>query len=135
MTSFFNLITGAAFAFSMAVGASAAAASDYKVAATLASGTFANASGHDTSGKVEVVKTEDGRTLLVLGADFMHDGAPDPQISLGNGKHVAATLMGKLKALKGHQVYEVPAGIDIADYTEAYVFCVRYNVPLGVAKF
>lgn len=102
----------------------------------LKSASFEGASGHATTGDVQVVSTKDGRTLVILGDNFTFDGAPDPQISFGKGgAHDASTLMGKLQANSGTQTYEVPAGVDPADFSEVYVFCVKYNVPLGVAKF
>ena len=126
----FGLIT----AFVLTV--SAAAAGDVNVKETLGSGSFAGASGHITTGDVSVVTTQGGKTLVVLGENFVFDGAPDPQISFGvNGKHVPATLMGKLASNTGKQVYEVPAGVDPADFDQVYVYCVKFNVPLGVASF
>ncbi len=45
-----------------------------------------------------------------------------------------ASTLGKLQNLNGSQSYVVPAGIDPADFNEVYIFCVKFNVPLGVAK-
>ncbi|MFC6582647.1 DM13 domain-containing protein [Sulfitobacter aestuariivivens] len=42
--------------------------------------------------------------------------------------------MGKLQSNTGAQSYTVPAGIDPANFNEIYIFCVKFNVPLGVAQ-
>ena len=45
----------------------------------IASGKFEGASGHATSGSVSIVKTASG-LQVVLGDDFMFDGAPDAKV-------------------------------------------------------
>ena len=98
----------------------------------LASGKFQGQSGHATSGEVRVVKTAKG-TLLVLEPDFKFDGAPDPKLGFGKNGYVKSTQFSKLKSNSGKQTYEIPSTIDPADYTEVWVWCERYAVPLGVA--
>ncbi len=100
----------------------------------LATGQFTGASDHITTGGVSVVKESDG-TYIVLGEDFSLDGAPDPHVSLGKGgKYDAATESGLLENLTGPGRYKLPAGIDASAYDEVYIWCVKYSVPLGVAK-
>jgi hypothetical protein len=120
----------------LVLSVSAAFAGDVYVKEVLKEGSFVGASNHVTTGDVRVVTATDGRTLVMLSDNFTFDGAPDPQISFGKGgKHDASTLMGKLKSNNGKQYYEVPAGVNVADYTDVFVYCVKYNVPLGVASF
>ena len=115
---------------------STAFAGDVHIKEVLNEGSFTGASGHATSGDVRVVTTKDGRTVVLLSDNFSFDGAPDPQISFGKGgKYDASTLMGKLVSNNGKQHYEVPAGVNVADYTDVFVYCVKFNVPLGVASF
>jgi len=103
-------------------------------AGTLASGTFVGASDHITTGAVEVIKNDDGSHTVVLGDDFSLDGAPDPRVGFGkDGTYDLATGMGLLQSLNGKQTYTVPAGVDPADYNEIYIWCLKFNVPLGVA--
>ena len=103
-------------------------------AGAVASGTFTGASDHITTGGVEVIKNDDGSHTVVLGADFSLDGAPDPRVGFGNdGKYDKATGMGLLKSLNGKQSFTVPAGVDPADFNEVYIWCVKCNVPWGVA--
>ena len=98
----------------------------------LASGKFRGQSGHAASGGVSVVKTVKG-TLVVLEPDFRFDGAPDPKLGFGNNGYVESTQFSILKSNSGKQTYEIPSSIDPADYTEVWVWCERYSVPLGVA--
>jgi hypothetical protein len=98
------------------------------------SGSFTGASGHNTSGQVEVVETTDGWEVH-LKADFTFDGAPDPWVGFGkSGSFAPATDFYRLRSNTGAQVYKVPADVDPAAYDEVYIWCRRYSVPLGVAK-
>ena len=92
-------------------------------------GTFRGASNHVTTGTAEVA----GNQVNLL-ADFTFDGAPDPKVALGRDGYDARTLMGRLKSNSGASSYTIPAGIDPAQYNEVWIWCERFNVPLGVAK-
>ena len=100
----------------------------------IATGTFAGASGHATSGGVSVVRTDAG-AMVVFEQDFNHDGAPDPKVGFGrDGAYDAAAQLAPLGANTGGQSYPVPASVDPEKYNEVYIWCETYNVPLGVAK-
>ena len=97
-------------------------------------GTFTGQSGHETSGSVEVVRTDTGWEVR-LGADFSFDGAPDPRVGFGSGESFAdGTDFEQLRANSGAQVYQVPDAIDPAAHDAVYIWCRRYSVPLGVAE-
>ncbi len=98
----------------------------------LASGEFRGKSGHAASGGVSVVKTATG-AVVVLAPDFKFDGAPDPKLGFGKNGYVKSTQFSILKSNSGKQTYKIPATIDPADYTEVWVWCEKYSVPLGVA--
>lgn len=103
-------------------------------AGTVASGSFVGASDHITTGGVDVIKNDDGSHTVILGADFSLDGAPDPRVGFGkDGAYDASTGMGLLTSLTGEQSFTVPAGVDPADFNEIYIWCLKFNVPLGVA--
>lgn len=92
-------------------------------------GTFEGASNHVTTGTAELA----GDQVNLL-ADFTFDGAPDPKVALGKDGYDASTLMGPLTSNTGASSYQVPAGIDTSEYNEVWIWCERFNVPLGVAK-
>ena len=96
-------------------------------------GTFSGLSNHVTTGSVSVVKEGDGY-VIVLGEDFMFDGAPDPKVALGkNGEYDPSTLIELLRSNSGTQTYLVPAGIEVEAFNEVYIWCEKYSVGLGVA--
>lgn len=119
---------------------SAAAATTLGAGPALAGGrkgTFKGLNGHVTSGHV-TVKKEGGKTVVILGDDFFFDGAPDPKIAFGNGgKYTPGTVIHPLlkeSNYKGSSKHVVPASINAGEYSEVYVWCDKFTVPLGIAK-
>jgi hypothetical protein len=101
---------------------------------TTASGSFRGASNHVTTGGVSVVKTGNGGTKVVLGADFSLDNAPDPYVGFGrHGRYDKKASLGVLGSKSGKQVYTVPRNVDVSKYNEVYIWCRKFGVPLGVA--
>ena len=96
-------------------------------------GAFVGKSGHKAAGHVSVMKTEKG-TILRLEQDFKFDGAPDPKLAFGRGGYVAESQFTPLKKNTGAEDYAVPGNVDVGKYDEVWIWCERYNVPLGVAK-
>ncbi|MEM8958934.1 MAG: DM13 domain-containing protein [Pseudomonadota bacterium] len=123
--------TGAATAAALATGTLPAFAQTR--AEVLMAGRLSGRSDHVTTGTVSVQRVG-GKTYAVLGADFSLDGAPDPTLGFGRNGFVKATEFAQLRDLTGEQIYELPAGLDPADYTEFYVWCREFSVPLGVAE-
>ncbi|MEM6467072.1 MAG: DM13 domain-containing protein [Pseudomonadota bacterium] len=101
--------------------------------ASTRSGMFEGRSQHITKGTARLV-IQDGVAEVHLSADFTFDGAPDPKVALGRDGYDPASLMGKLKSLNGASSYTVPASLDATGYNEVWIWCERFNVPLGVAK-
>lgn len=95
---------------------------------------FEGRSDHITTGGVSILKTG-GQTLLVLEAEFSLDGAPDPQIGFGKNGFDSDTIISKLRDDKGAQVYVIPDSIDVSEFNEVYIWCEKFDVPLGVATF
>ena len=103
-------------------------------AAQTSNGTFTGASDHITTGGVTVVKTADGGAVVILDSDFSLDGAPDPRVGFGkDGQYVDTSDLGALNNNNGLQVYIVPASINVDDFNEVYIWCLKFGVPLGVA--
>ena len=103
-------------------------------AVSIASGTFDGRSDHITTGRATIQKTASGYQLTFAG-DFTLDGAPDPVVALGNGEtYSVSNKLGVLKNKTGAQTYALPANFKPGQYNEVYVWCEKFNVPLGVAK-
>lgn len=102
-------------------------------ATVTARGSFAGRSNHVTTGHARIVFAG-GKVKVELEDDFTFDGAPDPKVALGNNGYDASTILGKLASNSGQQAYPLKPGLDIANYNEVWIWCERFNVPLGVAK-
>jgi len=99
----------------------------------LSKGTFSGRSDHITTGLVTVEKTANGYQLR-FADDFSLDGAPDPIVALGNGEtYLVSNKLGPLKNKTGAQVYTLPADFTPGQFTQVYVWCEKFSVPLGVA--
>lgn len=96
-------------------------------------GTFEGRSDHIVTGGVTVLETDSG-TIVVLESDFSLDNAPDPKLAFGNNGYDSSTLFSPLESNTGAQVYVISDDIDPEDYNEIWVWCEKFNVPLGVAK-
>ncbi|MEL7256931.1 MAG: DM13 domain-containing protein [Pseudomonadota bacterium] len=97
-------------------------------------GEFTGKSNHVTKGRAELVE-QDGKIVVNLLDDFWFDGAPDPKVALGNNGYDKSTLVGTvLTSNTGAQSYVIPNATDGAKYNEVWIWCEKFNVPLGVAK-
>jgi hypothetical protein len=108
----------------------------------LARGTFVHANPSDPIhyGKGRVTVYEG---LLHLEPDFEVGPGPKfhvylvPEKEVAPSTNVARTMfvdLGRLKAFKGSQNYEVPAGIDIAKYGSVVIWCEQFGVLISPAK-
>ena len=101
------------------------------VAAT-ARGTFEGRSNHVTTGHASIARAN-GQWVVILEDDFTFDGAPDPRVALGRDGYDKDTNLSLLASDQGRQVYAIPANLDVADFNEVWIWCKRFNVPLGRA--
>ena len=102
-------------------------------ATVVTSGNFSGRSDHVTTGQVTLEKTSEGYQLTFTD-DFSLDGAPDPVVAIGNdGKYDKANKLGVLKNKTGGQTYALPASFTPGQFSQVYVWCEKFNVPLGIA--
>jgi hypothetical protein len=103
----------------------------------LMAGSFVKAE-HPTVGGASVVM-KDGKNYLMFDAMFKSDTGPDLHVLLHREampKNYAAgdyVNLGKLKQVAGSQVYEIPAGMDVAEYKSAVIWCKEFNATFGFA--
>lgn len=115
--------------------ADAAQASITAPRSVISAGTFEGRSDHITIGTARILKTQTGYQL-VLGAGFTLDGAPDPVLGFGqDGEYVKVSKFSKLNKKMGEQTYMLPASFTPGEFSEVYVWCEKFDVPLGVATF
>ncbi|CAM5607192.1 hypothetical protein SAVIM338S_05542 [Streptomyces avidinii] len=99
---------------------------------------------HATTGTVKVIRLPDGSHTLRL-EDLDTSNGPDLRVWLtdapvkegaagwtvfDDGRYVS---LGKLKGNKGDQNYEIPAGVNTADYGSVTIWCDRFDVSFGAA--
>jgi len=103
------------------------------LATPVSSGNFSGRSDHITTGQVTLEKTAAGYQLRFAN-DFSLDGAPDPIVALGNnGQYLKANKIGALKDKTGGQIYTLPANFTPGEFSQVYVWCEKFDVPLGIA--
>ncbi|MFJ3974190.1 DM13 domain-containing protein [Streptomyces sp. NPDC090021] len=125
-------------------GTVSAAPAPPAVPQTLTQGSFISHE-HDTTGTAKVVRLADGSHVLRLEGLDTSNG-PDLRVWLtdapvkegvagwrvfDDGKYVS---LGKLKGNKGDQNYEIPADVNLADYSSVAIWCDRFDVSFGAAE-
>lgn len=123
--------TSLALLLVLSAGVLAAPGSARAESRIVATGEFEGRSDHTVSGGVTVIETDSGYVVL-LEKDFYLDGAPDPKLGFGSDGYQASSLFSELRADRGLQAYEVTG--DVGGFNELWVWCEKFDVPLGVAR-
>lgn len=95
------------------------------------------ATGSFTSGRVTgdvSLVGIDGKWFIRLEENFVHEGAPDPWVALGESTFRRDGLIGPLQSDTGAQLYPVPEHMDRAGFSTVYIWCERFSTPLGRAR-
>ena len=99
---------------------------------------------HASSGAVRILELADGKRILRFEGLDTSDG-PDLRVWLTNAPVIEGAAgwyvfddgayldLGALKANKGDQNYEIPAGANLADYTSVSIWCARFAVSFAAA--
>jgi hypothetical protein len=108
----------------------------------MASGTFVNKGGQETSGTYRLERAGDYRRLL-LQNDFQTDDGPDLHVVLSplpaedldseNATANGAAVLDSLSALQGKQVYYLPDTLDLEGYRSVLIHCVDMSHLYGAA--
>lgn len=96
---------------------------------------------HAGRGTASIIRTTDGENVLTL-TDFETDAGPDLVVMLVAGDPASDTdveaseplRLGKLKGTSGDQQYVLPADVDPADFTHAYIWCRAFSVGFTRAR-
>lgn len=99
-------------------------------------GQFINGNSfHKVSGTAKVVAQGGGR-ILRLDDDFNPINGPALHVYLvkAGGVKEGFLDLGQLKGNQGGQNYGVPAGTDLSQYPQVYVWCKAFGVKFGSAK-
>lgn len=134
---FFAALAGAAL--SLSIAPQALAAEDVHDA--MAEKAAADFSGEWTkksfkSSGAWSIYTDGDKTFVKLSADFRTRNAPDLKIFLSplpasktNGRNATkgSVLIAPLSSNAGEQVYEIPAGVNLADFKSILIHCEQYS--------
>ena len=110
----------------------------------IAEASFVGESNHTVSGTVQVVEVSEGdstKLYVVLGSNFLFDGAPDPRLGFSSGNEfLNETTFSSLNLDQGQQIYRLPANLNLAKLKELgadefTIWCEKFGVPLAEAKF
>lgn len=98
-------------------------------------GTFAGSGGHKAGGSFALASAG-GKTVLKLGSDFSVERAPDLYVVLSAGPEVSqgAVFLGKVTNFSGAQVFEVPSGTNLEDFSHIVLWRRNDKVALGAAS-
>jgi hypothetical protein len=97
------------------------------------SGDFINGPYGAVSGSARIYVT-DGKYQLAL-MNFQATNGPDLKVYISKEQEPAHFVnLGSLKSTSGNQVYEIPDGVNVTDYTYALIYCKQYSHLFGYTK-
>lgn len=98
-------------------------------------GTFSGVGAKTGSGSVSLLKVSDIAYSVRLEDDFSVQNGPDLFVGFGNDGEVDKdTLFTELTAFDGEQEYPVPSNIDVASYSQVFIYCKEFTVVFSVAE-
>ena len=103
----------------------------------LAGGDFVG-QAHGASGSAAIVELEGGSRVLTF-EDLDTDNGPDLRVYLVSGSVDQGSIngdfvdLGDLKGNRGNQQYEIPAEVDVSQFTTVSIWCRAFSVSFAVA--
>ena len=100
---------------------------DTPVAPEVVGAEVVGTTGHPASGTARIV--ESGGTTFVRYENFKTINGPDLYVYLATDLGATEFVdLGRLRATEGNVNYEVPAGVDVADYRYVLVWCKAFSI-------
>ncbi|MCV0366197.1 MAG: DM13 domain-containing protein [Nitrosopumilus sp.] len=89
---------------------------------------------HDAQGDAYTIPLEDKSNILRL-ENFESTNGPDLYVYLSIDDNASDIVnLGKLKANKGNQNYDIPEGTDLQKYNKVLIWCKSFSVLFGSAE-
>ena len=89
---------------------------------------------HDSQGNAYTIPLENGMNILRL-ENFQATNGPDLYVYLSTDNTASEFInLGKLKANKGNQNYEIPDKTDLTKYNKVLIWCKAFGVLFGSAE-
>ncbi len=105
----------------------------------IAAGAFTRLGSYDTMGTATAIDLADGGRVLTL-TDFETSNGPDLLVYLvsgdvnSNGDGDDFVNLGVLKGNIGDQQYDIPDGVDLAEFDSVVIWCRAFSAGFGVAE-
>ncbi|HRJ28927.1 MAG TPA: DM13 domain-containing protein [Cyclobacteriaceae bacterium] len=95
-------------------------------------GVLAGIGGHSVSGNTSLL--EKGGKYYLLLDPYQSQNGPDLRVYLSRNESATSFVsLGLLKSTMGKQVYTVPAGVDIYEFSHVHIWCQKFSVQFGRA--
>lgn len=89
---------------------------------------------HDAGGSASIYEIDEGMSVLRL-EDFFSTNGPGLRVYLSTDKGASDYVsLGDLKANRGNQNYDIPAGTDLEKYNKVLIWCEPFRVLFGSAE-
>lgn len=90
-------------------------------------------SGHSASGDVRIVDTKNGKVIRY--ENFKTINGPDLYLYLAKDLDAKEYVnLGRLRATEGNVNYEIPQGVNLAEYKYVMTWCKRFGVLFNYAN-
>lgn len=99
----------------------------------ISEGSFTGASGHTTTGKVQVVKMDDGSRSIVF-TDFKTDNGPDLKIYIAEDKNAKNFFQFEAEVANGSKTLVLPSSVDLEKQKFVLIWCKAFSVSFGYAE-
>ena len=105
---------------------------DFTDATTLKEGMFVGVGGHTASGTVKIYELS-GKKYIVFDPYSSQNG-PDLKVYLSKDENATEYIrVGKLMAITGMQVYEIPGNPDLNQFPFVHIWCEKFSVEFARA--
>lgn len=106
---------------------------DAPLIVTLRNGAFMPGPYGNVSGESKIYQT--GMMYQLALTNFLTSNGPDLKVYLSKElQPVNFINLGSLKAISGNQLYDIPAGVNTAEYKYALIYCQQYSHLFGSAE-
>lgn len=106
---------------------------DEATATLLREGSWMGSGSHTVLGEARIYD-DNGKKVLLL-SNFSSTNGPDLRVYLSTTTTASSFIsLGRLKSTSGRQVYEIPDGTDLEQFTFALIWCQQFSVLFGSAE-
>lgn len=94
---------------------------------------FIGTNNHDTTGTISLYQSP-SHPVIVFEPNFSVSGVTGIIVALGADGYRADTVLGGLLRPSGSQAYALPAGLDLGQFNEVWLWSPYAGKPIGLAR-